>query len=306
MIREADAQSAKADGDENTLWMSASSAISNVSLRYTRSRGSIDLFELDMHDLWHLYYHTSMNIGHDRVEQDRLIVQILSARELGVLARQNENEATRQEAVTKDGTIWKDLPFLVGDLTKYWITGKMTINQRTNYASFLAKLSAAGVGNDKLCGCALIVLRDALETLRPTLKGNAGAPGIPDNDENEDKQWTIESLSVAELLPIANMWLFKAGNKLVELSEKSANFFPNDLGKLGELARAGGVPDSVGFSPQRWLFWYQRLQTLETETADQDFAALARGVKNNMVSSCCESESQMSHELRRRDLLAIS
>ena len=72
-----------------------------------------------MHDLWHLYYHASMNIDHERPEEDRLVRQILYARELGVLTRRGENVEVIKEAVTSKGKIWKDLPFLVEDMTDY-------------------------------------------------------------------------------------------------------------------------------------------------------------------------------------------
>jgi hypothetical protein len=70
--------------------------------------------------------------------------------------------------VTRDGKIYRDLPFLVGDMTDYWIreSGTMSTDQRQNFASFLAKLSAVGVASGKLYGCALIVLRDTLESTR--------------------------------------------------------------------------------------------------------------------------------------------
>jgi hypothetical protein len=60
--------------------------------------------------------------------------------------------------------IYKDLPFLTGDMADYWIrgSGDMSTDQRQNCASFLAKLSAVGVASDKLCGGVLIFLHDAL------------------------------------------------------------------------------------------------------------------------------------------------
>lgn len=299
MLRQSDARDAKAEGNENMLWQSARSLISNVSLRYTRYKASIDLFEMDMHDLWHLYFQASMNISHDRVEQDRLILQIISARELGALTRRRGD--ILEEAATGNGVIWKDLPFLVEDFTQYWIEGNMSINERMNFASFLAKLCAAGITSEELCGCALIVLRDALETTRPevnetTTEGSEGGHG----------QRATETLSILELLPIANMWIFKAGNKIIEMSRKSAHKFPENVGRLGEQARAeASLPENGGFSPQRWLFWYNRLESLEAGSASQELAMLARGIKNNMAVISLESESEMSRELGRRGLLPL-
>ena len=44
-----------------------------------------------MHDLWYLFVRAIMNTGGQRAEQDRLVVRILSARELSVLLRKGEN-----------------------------------------------------------------------------------------------------------------------------------------------------------------------------------------------------------------------
>src|SRR5271156_6984511 len=132
-------------------------------------------------------FQASMNINGERAEQDRLVMQILYARELGVLLRKGENMEIIGEAVTRDGKIYKDLPFLVGDMTDYWIreSRSMSTNQRQNFASFLAKLSAAGVADDKLCGCALIILRDTLESTR---RLNKAAPGPTVATDGQDHQ----------------------------------------------------------------------------------------------------------------------
>lgn len=119
MIREDWAQSAKEDGNDNSLWEDVFGFVSSTSSRYTRSDVPAQLLEEDMHDLWYLFFQASMNISGERAEQDRLIMQILYARELGVLLRKGENMEIIGEAVTRDGRIYKDLPFLVGDMTDY-------------------------------------------------------------------------------------------------------------------------------------------------------------------------------------------
>ena len=135
----------------------------------------------------------------------------------------------------------------------------MTKSQRTNFASFLAKLSATGVGENGLCGCAFVVLRDALEMTRPLL--NRVASRAQNGQDDEHGQRTTESLIVADLLPAVNMWFFMAGNKIIELSQKSADLFPARVGAFGTLAQAERVvPEHGGFSPQRWLFWTKRLE----------------------------------------------
>jgi|ERR1700722_18125045 hypothetical protein len=149
---------------------------------------------------------------------------------LGVLLRKGENMEIIEEAVTRDGKIYKDLPFLVGDMTDYWIreSGSMSTNQRQNFASFLAKLSAAGVADDKLCGCALITLRDALESTTRLGKGAPSPTVVSERQDQveQDDHRNDEALSIAELLPAANAWIFYAGHKIIQLSDNSVNIFP--------------------------------------------------------------------------------
>ena len=83
----------------------------------------------------------------------------------------------------------------------------MSKGQRQNFASFLAKLSAVGVTDNKLCGCALIVLRDTLETTRPLGKAAQGPAAISERQDHQDEQddyRSTESLRIADLLPAAN------------------------------------------------------------------------------------------------------
>jgi hypothetical protein len=211
------------------------------------------------------------------------------------------------EAVTRDGKIYKDLPFLVGDMTDYWIreSGSMSTNQRQNFASFLAKLSAAGVADDKLCGCALITLRDTLES---TTRLGKDVPGHTVVSERQDDRQSNEGLSIAELLPAANAWIFHAGHKIVQLSDNSVNIFPVQVGMLGDLARVEGViPENRGFSPQRWLFWVKRLGEIEkSETGGDEeagIATFARGMMNTMLNIVACSDSTMTRELARQGKL---
>ena len=313
MIREGWAQSARDGGNDNSLWRSVFGHISSTSSRYTRSGSSIRLFEWDMHDLWYLFFQASMNISGERAEQDRLVVQILCAREMGVLLRRGENMEVIGEAVTHDGKIYKDLPFLVGDMTDYWIreSGSMSTDQRQNFASFLAKLSAVGVADDRLCGCALILLRDTLESTRrlgritpgPTVESERQYHQVGQDDHRSN-----QVLNIAELLPAANAWILHAGYKIIQLSDNSVNIFSAQVGMLGELARAEGVmPESGGFSPQRWLFWVKRLGEIEkSETVGEEevgIATLAGGAMNSMLNTVTCSDSRMTRELARQKKL---
>jgi hypothetical protein len=237
-------------------------------------------------------------------------MQILSARELGVLQRKGKNMELIEEAVTSDGKIHKNLLFLVGDMTDYWIreSGRMSINQHQNFASFLAKLSAVSVADDKLCGCAHCFTRYSLE---PTTRLGKGVPGPTVTPEKQNYQMeqddhrSSEALSIAELLPAANAWIFHARYKIIQLSDNSVNTFPVQVGMLGDLARAEGVtPESGGFSPQRWLFWVKRLEKSETVGEEEaDIAAFARGMMNNMLNAVACSDSTMTRELERQEKL---
>jgi hypothetical protein len=76
------------------------------------------------------------------------VVQILSTREMGTLTRTKKTAGVQAvvEWMAKDGAkIWKDLPYLVEDVTAYWLRDDITLASRENFAGFLAKLSAVGV-----------------------------------------------------------------------------------------------------------------------------------------------------------------
>jgi hypothetical protein len=179
-----------------------------------------------MHDLWYRFSQASMNISSERAEQDRLVVQMLYVREVGVLTRKEENMEIIQEAVTRDGKIYRDLPFLAGDMTDYWIreSASMSADQRLNFSSFLAKLSAVGIAEDNLCDCALIVFRDTLESTRrldKAIPGPASASEREDHQVGQDDYRTSDTLSIAKLLPAANAWIFHAAYKIIQPSEHS-------------------------------------------------------------------------------------
>jgi hypothetical protein len=227
-------------------------------------------------------------------------VQILQMQELGALVRKGENDDTTEEARTSDGRIWEDLPFLVVDMTQFWLhhSGELRPTHRQNLASFLAKLCSVGVGGDKLCGLALIILRNALESGKPL--GLAAS-------HNEA---TIQNSGIVDLLPAANSWLFHASQKIIGLSDNSINVFAPEVGMLDGLARAdGGVPENGGFSPQRWLFWFKRLEEIASDEQNEghghEAREFARGMLGNMTILVYESDSAMKHELARQYKLPV-
>lgn len=295
VIRARNAASAKAEGNDNTLWVTAESSFSATSTRWTRGNTQpVISIEYDVRELWHLYYVASMNTDHRRPEMDRLITQVLFARELGVLQRRGEGGEVIEVAMTSDGRIYTDLPFLVSDLTGYWVDdhAKMSGIERQNYSAFLAKLCSVGVLADRLSGIALVVFRDALETSRPVSRS-----GKENKEEKAD-------LSVSDLLRSLDMWLYLAGDKLISLSEREVNNFPPEIGKLGELAEKAQVPRQGGFSLQRWIFWVRRFDALRAEAAETD-AELSEALfnsMNGMKTMASRIDSLLGRELKRQEL----
>lgn len=191
----------------------------------------------------------------------------------------------------------------------------MSPDQRCNFAAFLAKLSAAGVANDQLCSCALIILRDTLETQRALEPADrdittAGSERHEGRRAGIDDQQIKDRLSIAQLLPAANTWLFHAGYKIIRLSDSSTDSFPVHAGMLGELARAEGtVPENGGFSPQRWLFWLKRLEQIGWSDngmeETQKTAEFARKIYNSVLITVTFVESAMRQELYRMGKLPL-
>ena len=165
LARQSWAETGASEGDDNSLWISANSMWSSINNRYSIGQARGEDFEVDLHDLWFIYYHAAMNVSSASPNQDRLVVQILQAREQGALVRCRLDGNTIDTASTADGVIWTDLPYLVPDMTSFWIKGcgSMSAAQRLNLASFLAKLASISLVHDKLCVLALVILRDSLE-----------------------------------------------------------------------------------------------------------------------------------------------
>ena len=268
-------------GNDNTLWVTIDSHIRGTAYRYTQSDNPIQLYEWDMHDIWYEFVQAAKNIDADHPAQDRLTRLVVWASELGPLTRTRkrsqigqlekaEREAKEegkgdanqgedhamvvQEAMTTDGRIWTDLPFLVQDMRSAWneaMDPSIFTAHRHNLAAAIARLAGLGVRHDALSGCGLHIICETLETPR---KLSSAA------SESETKQ---VSLTVMQLLPAANAWLSYAGHKLLRLSDKSydGSAWSAEASMPGELARSAGV-DSAGFSRARYLFWKKRLVEL--------------------------------------------
>ncbi|RFU23576.1 hypothetical protein B7463_g12762, partial [Scytalidium lignicola] len=155
--------------------------IRNITSRYVNSDHPVGYFEIDLHDLWYLLIETAKITPANEATADRLLHQVLLARELGQLSRtvappkeENANTQSReqrsvqvQRAITSTlARIWTDLPFLTTDLRATWASSRMKMSaiERENLAGFTARLAALRVCNPQLTPCALILFREALET----------------------------------------------------------------------------------------------------------------------------------------------
>ncbi|KAK4122870.1 hypothetical protein N657DRAFT_646627 [Parathielavia appendiculata] len=290
------------------------------------------LLDIDMHGLWHTFWHGAINTAPDSPKLDWLALHIIQAREQGVVLiqgfkpddasgeRDRDRNNEPQAAVTFDGSlIWTDLPFLVPDMTAHWIneSAAMSSAQRLSGAQFLAQLAAAGAAaDDALCGIALEVLREALETRRSL------GPLIA-TDQDSARQ--LRRLSVADLLPAANAWLFTAGRKLVQLSDaEREDRFPVEVGRLGELIVSsdaapsgritGEAPRHGGFSPQRWTWWLHRLDEINSLAAgdvrkdemghgSEGLGSLVRGMMNNMLLVAEQTNGPVREAVQRSNRL---
>lgn len=214
----------------------------------------------------------------------RLAFQIVQEREQGLLTRLDGDKST--QAAMSDGNIWTNLPFLVPDMTKYWVEGSgLSSAQRLSFSKFLANLASAGVGKDDgLCGIALVTFRQALETPRPL-------GTFADQEQEEDTSRAETDLSIAAYLPSVNSWLSWAGLKMIQMSEEGKSWQSS-----GEDGRVTGplFPNTdtvqgtpiVGFSIPRWIFWAARLESLSKsfqDAGEDELATMSIRVMENML-----------------------
>jgi hypothetical protein len=225
----------------------------------------------------------AVNISEESPAADRLALQIVQAREQGLLIQYDKGSDGLAQATTADGNVWTDLPFLVPDMTRYWLEGHTGLSsaQRLSFSKFLAKLASSGVGiDDGLCRIALTTFREALET--PRLLGT-----LADQQQEENTSRLEAELSIAAYLPSVNVWFSWAGLKIIQLSEKEKSWPAGEHGP-GSLFRCADTELSmpVGFCASRWIFWLTRLESLAKsfrDSGEDSLSALATGVMNSML-----------------------
>ncbi|KAI0473092.1 hypothetical protein GGR56DRAFT_677122 [Xylariaceae sp. FL0804] len=332
-LRATDEARARA-GDVRGLWTTANSTISHLSSRYVTEPG-VDFSEAwapQLQNLWHLYYVAGRYCYEESVAT--LVLQIVETSSRGVLARtrydRNGNPEVEHAAVvtTMGGQsaryyLWRDLPLLVPSMTSHWMgdCARMSRTQRVGVSFFLSSLAAASTSQWAfgLCGIALVLLRDALETDRRLVR----AIVEPGGEDSENSGRSMGMLTIADLLPAVNAWLTRAGGRIAELCEaghrsttarEPACPMTEEVWEPGPLAKAAGVPTvDGGFSPQRWFFWLHRLDELGADAGRSPATGpassfvqrvkteqqLARQVAHNMLYVASQADSSIVRELGR-------
>ncbi|KAI0811371.1 hypothetical protein GGR55DRAFT_98279 [Xylaria sp. FL0064] len=325
-------------GDVRGLWTTVDNTISHLSSHFV-TEPHVDFsggWTFQLQNLWHLYYVAGKYCSEDAVAP--VVLQLIETSHRGLLARNQISssgaiEVEHAPVVVRVGNhiiqqyLWQDLPFLVPDMTSYWMQdcARMSSSQRIRISFFWASLVAASSApwSYGLCRIALIVFRDTLETQRRLVR--AGVE--PGGDDSENTGRTIDMLTIADLMRSANAWLVRAGSRITQLCEAGDSNaatsltipVPEEVCRLGPLAQAAGIqPVAGGFSSQRWFFWLRRLDEIGAEASPQGLAdssvmgmtspfvqkvreekQLARRVTYNMIYAASQSNSMIVQELLR-------
>lgn len=266
----------------------------NVSDRYCNVGDGIDSLEGHIHSIWHSYYQLARYTSHESTNHDRLVLDILRIRGLGPLTRPVSGCYGINVARTVEGIVWTDLPFLVTDMTKFWMDNCAPLSSahRLNFTSFLAKLASTRVCNDKICQIALVLFRQTLEVGRDLDTG--------EESDEEAKKRTMRSLDMVHLLPSVATWIKEARFNLLQLSDVSWNDCPSLVGQGGTLFVESefGRRCSGGFSPWRWMFWLKRLHEIRDEAREANENGLVEHATDCIEWMCNSAEERNSEILR--------
>ncbi|GLA28417.1 hypothetical protein CBS147346_2426 [Aspergillus niger] len=263
-----------------------------VTSRYCDIGDGVDSLEGHIHSLWYMYYELGRNISLESPQHEGLVLDILRIQGMGPLTRPARGVNGIDIARTVDGTLWNDLPFLVGDMTNFWInhSASMSGTHRLNFATFLAKLASTRVAKDRMCQVALLIFRTLLESPVQLDSGK-------ESDE-EDVNRSTKQLEVFHLLPSAVVWLKTANQNLLLLSEVYWTDCPSHISKGGEMFVESdlGQRSPMGFSPWRYMFWLRRLHEIRDEAKEADEKPLeelaADGIQY-MVNTIKERNSEV-------------
>jgi hypothetical protein len=220
-----------------------------------------------------MYYQLARAASHESADQDRLVLDIIRMQGRGPLTRPVRGLFGIDIARTVDGTLWNDLPFLVTDMTDFWINHCSSLSgaQRLNLATFLAKLASTRVCKDRICQIALVLFRSTFEDRRELR--------TKEEPDNEDTKRGLDTLDIAHLLPSACAWFNEAGYNLIQLSDVHWNDCPGVIGQGGELFVQSefGKRSPTGFTPWRWMYWLKRLHQIQEQ---------AKAVQDESMEKC--------------------
>ncbi|KAF4500018.1 hypothetical protein FAGAP_3785 [Fusarium agapanthi] len=262
-----------------------------ISDRFCNVGDGVDSLEGHLHDLWHMYYQLARHTSHETPEHDRVVLDILKIQGR-TLTRPVPGLFGVNIARTVEGTLWNDLPFLVTDMTKFWVdnAAKLSSAHRINFASFLAKLAATHVSKDKMCQTALVLFRSALEEPRELNTGQAS--------DQEDRSRDMRELDLVRLLPCVSVWIKEAGYNLMQLSDVSWNGCPSATGDGGSMFVDSelGKRCPYGFTPWRWMYWLKRLYEIRDEAKEAKEERLeeyATDTLESMLGAAVERNSEV-------------
>jgi hypothetical protein len=248
------------------------SRTSIISERYCSIGDGVDSLEGYLHSIWHIYYQLGRHTSHESAEHDRLVLDILRIQGLGPLTRPVTGRYGIHIARTIDGTLWNDLPYLVSDMTEFWINNCAIMSgvQRLNYASFLAKLASARVSKDRMCQVALTLFLSVFEERRELRSER--------KSDEEDRSRSIRDLDISQLLPAAFIWFKEAGCNIIQLSDVYWNDCPSEIGQGGPLFIDSefGKRSPTGFTPWRWMYWLKRLHEIKEEIQEPGNSVLEK------------------------------
>lgn len=270
LLRQSAEASVRACRDTNTLRAPSHSICWAFNMMLQGSRGPGDLAKDNLQHLWWNFYLYAKYIDAGSAAMSRLAFQLVQVREQGKLLRHAEGGGF-ETVLTSDGVVWSDLPFFVSEMHELWAKDCATMSSahRINFSRFLSKLASISLADDQLCGIALILFREALETPRPL--GEMGTHVA------EDSTRSMADLTICDLLPSLNSWLAESSKKIIQLADKSRHDFPSEAQVIGVLYRDDerSALKAPGFSPARWLFWLRRLDTIHHDAEEggkQDIA----------------------------------
>lgn len=265
-----------------------------VTSRYCDIGDGVDSLESHIHSLWYMYYELGRNIPSESPAHEGIVLDILRIQGMGPLTRPARGVSGIDIARTVDGVLWNDLPFLVGDMTSFWVNhgASMSGTHRLNFATFLAKLASTRVAKDRLCQVALLTFRTLFESPRALRTG--------EESDEEDLARGTKQLEVFHLLPAAIAWLKVASHNLLLLTEVYWNDCPSHVSKGGEdfLESELGQRSPAGFSPWRYMFWLKRLHEIQEEAKQANEKALSE-LANDGIQYMISTIKQRNAEVLR-------